>query len=252
MSLASVKEKLISFVFQDTCCFCGQAINGQDRAMAQDVASIACNTCFEQVVGNPLDRCYHCSAQTTFENPFGSRCRICRNWPDHFERAFAIGHYCDAVKSTVLEIKRDSNDIKAYQLGKLLGLICAKFDMPDTVDGVVPVPSHWRRRFGRRGFHVSDVIAEGFCQFTGLTKIPALKCQRFTKKQAKLGPAGRIKNVRGAFAVNSRTSFKDRQILLLDDVMTSGATVSECAKILTKAGASAVFVAVAARATGIS
>ena len=163
-----------------------------------------------------------------------------------------MGHYSKRIKSTILDIKRDSNDVKAFQVGQLLCQICEKLDLPDTIDCVVPVPSHWKRRLGRRGLHVADVMAEGFCRSTSLPKHSLLKCCRFTKKQAKLRPNGRIKNVRGAFAVADGKSVQDMQILLLDDVMTTGATVSECVRVLLDAGASKVFVAVAARATGIS
>ena len=164
----------------------------------------------------------------------------------------SAGHYSNELKSTILEIKRDNNDIKAFQIGSLLGQICEKLDLPDTIECVVPVPSHWFRRLGRKGFHVADVLAEGFCRHVGLSKLAALNCARFTKKQAKLRPGARIKNVKGAFKINPRKSVQNMQVLLLDDVMTTGATMNECAKVLLDAGASKVFVAVAARATGIS
>ena len=243
-----IREKLISFVFQNTCCLCNEIIN--EIASSDD--QITCTQCRQHCFGNLLDRCYFCCAPTTLENPFGSRCRICRNWSSGFERVMAAGHYTGRTKAAILEIKRDCNDIKALQMGKLMGSICEKLDLPDTINCVVPVPSHWYRRMGRRGFHVADVMAEGFCRYTGLPKSTLLNCSRFTKKQAKLRPNARIKNVRGAFTLKARKSVQDMQILLLDDVMTTGATASECAKILLKAGASQVFVAVAARATGIS
>lgn len=65
-------------------------------------------------------------------------------------------------------------------------------------------------------------------------------------------PAQRIKNVRGAFEATKQDDIRNRRILLLDDVMTSGATVIECSKVLMRNGAESVFVAVAARATGVS
>ena len=71
---------------------------------------------------------------------------------------------------------------------------------------------------------------------------------RYTRPQVELDPAEREENVKGAFAVERPEEFKDKRVLLLDDVYTTGATVRECAKVLNKAGAEAVYVLTVARA----
>ena len=263
MTLLDLKRKFLGFVFQPACCFCdcttGAAENkhlnagsaGQSGQSGDDIC--VCDNCYSDVVGSTLDRCYFCGTETNPYNPFGSRCRDCRHLNAKFERAISIGTYQGKLKRTILDVKRDSDDVKAYQLGAFLGSMSNKFDLPENIDCVVPIPSHWRRRMSRRGFHITDVIADGFSKSTGIRKNgKLLKCSRFIKKQAKMRPAQRIKNVRGAFVVPRQNDVLNRRILLLDDVMTSGATVTECSKVLMRNGAESVFVAVAARAIGIS
>ena len=103
----------------------------------------------------------------------------------------------------------------------------------------MPVPLHWRRRF-QRGFNQSALIAKGLtldnAQFnTDLVRI------RYTQQQIELTVAARKRNVEGAFAVRKGHNFKGKNICLVDDVKTTGATLNECAKVLKEAGAGKVF-----------
>ena len=114
-----------------------------------------------------------------------------------------------------------------------------KADFFNSVDFVVPVPLHWRRRF-QRGFNQSAFIAKsikipnaGFN--TDLVKI------RNTKDQTAVTFAERKKNLQGAFAVRKGHNFKGKNVCLIDDVKTTGATLNECAKVLKEAGAQKVF-----------
>ena len=228
MSLVYLKEKLISFIYDDACCFCKHELVRAESELDR----LVCPECYQNCVGDILDRCYFCSGPVTFENPFGSRCRMCRNWSSQFERAYTIGHYTGALRDLILGIKREFDDVQAYQLGQLLASICERLDLPAEIDCVVPVPSHWQRRLGRRGLNVTEVIAEGFCRSSGMKLHPALRCTRHSSKQSKLSPHARKKNISGAFAIRRGKSVRNMQVLLLDDVMTSGATVSECTRQL--------------------
>ncbi len=251
--LSKLKQQLVSFVFQPTCCFCDRQFDVESRNIASDFESLVCDSCWQLVTTSQFDRCYFCGAEINPLNLFGSRCRLCRNWTHKFERAIAIGNYRDRLKNVIVEIKSEINEIKALQLGKILGEYSDTFDLPTEIDFVAPVPSHWRRKWSRSGLHVAGVIAEGYCQATRLKNLPnLLKCSRFTKKQSKLRPQQRIKNVKNAFKLNYKPDLRGRRVLVIDDVMTSGATVNECTKLLLRAGVESVFVAVAARATGVS
>jgi len=116
----------------------------------------------------------------------------------------------------------------------------------EPIDFVVPVPLHWRRRF-KRGFNQSALIAKSF-------SLPAAKFNtdlvriRYTTQQARLTDAERRKNIKDAFAVRRYHNFSGKNVCLVDDVKTTGATLNECARVLKDAGANKVFAFVLAAA----
>jgi len=116
------------------------------------------------------------------------------------------------------------------------------------VDAVMPVPLHWWRRW-RRGYNQSAALAHGLAGVLGLPLETAwLRRVRNTPMQTRMTLAGRRDNVRGAFRVRGGVSVRGRSILLVDDVLTTGATASEVARILHYSGCQRVVVAVLARA----
>jgi predicted amidophosphoribosyltransferase len=152
----------------------------------------------------------------------------------------------------VVEVKSVLDDVKALQLGIVLGTVANRTKWAEDVDGVVPVPSHWLRRFSRKGLHVTGVIAEGFCLATGLRVFSALKCAQLTNKQSRLTTLQRIQNNRGNFVIRNPKLVAGKHLILLDDVMTTGSTVRECANALMAGGAQSIRVAVIARAANES
>lgn len=112
---------------------------------------------------------------------------------------------------------------------------------------IVPVPLHWTRLWRRR-FNQAAMMAQALGRLADRPFAPrALVRRRRTPSQAGLNFAGRVRNVRGAFAVTSGRSVAGRRILLVDDVYTTGATVGSCVRALRRAGAEAVDVLTLAR-----
>ena len=249
------KENLISLVYPDRCFLCQHILT---RALEPISAKAQyCQDCFEQVCEDLIQRCYTCGAVTNIKNPFGAKCRLCRDLRLNFERAVAVGDYRSMLQQSIVKMKRQYNDITAIQFGRLLAGLLEKFDIPDNLDMITAIPSHWSRKLQRKGFHGSALIAEGIHQQMGWPFVPnVLKQPRRTIKQGTLSIRQRFKNVKGAFQLNRMLNriqrVQDMQILLVDDVMTSGATVSEASQVLLNAGASRVFVAVVARGARVS
>jgi ComF family protein len=114
------------------------------------------------------------------------------------------------------------------------------------VDAVVPVPLHWRKRW-ERGFNQADLLACYVARKRGVPVLRVLRRKRATAVQAGLASAGRRRNVAGAFALIADAQIADRKILLIDDVMTTGATASTCASVLKRGGARSVSLVTLAR-----
>jgi len=120
----------------------------------------------------------------------------------------------------------------------------------DRPDLVVPVPMHWTRRISR-GTNPPEILAEMVARKNQIPLIAdLLRNRRKTRKQGTLLPDQRRRNVREAFSVSAGYDIREAHILLVDDVMTTGATGNELSKILCRAGAKRVSVAVLARGTG--
>ena len=114
-------------------------------------------------------------------------------------------------------------------------------EMYRDADAITAVPLHWMRRFSR-GFNQSEILAAPVAKLLGLPMENILRRTRNNRPQARLSFEERIENVRGLFAVRSGIALKGKRIILIDDVMTSGSTVSECADVLRRNGAKRVFV----------
>lgn len=255
------KDSLLSLVYPNRCFLCQHIISQHtDSPLIQQGVEQAeyCHDCYEEVCGDLIDRCYTCGATTNINNPFGTRCRLCRDLRLYFERAIAIGDYRGLLQQKVVQMKRQWNDTTAIQFGKLLASLLDKFDIPENIDLIVPVPTHWTRRLQRKGFHGSYLVAEGVRKQTGWRLASGvLKLRHRTKKQGTLSIRQRYQNVKSAFTAGQpgqqgRNSLQDMRVLLVDDVMTSGATASEASRAMIQAGAKRVFVAVVARGAGVS
>lgn len=116
-------------------------------------------------------------------------------------------------------------------------------------DIVVPVPLHWTRRF-RRGYNQAERLASPLGRELGLPVTPALRRRRRTRPQTSLGRSRRLGALAGAFAAAKAAPLADARVLLVDDVATTGATLSAAAAALVAAGARGVTALVAARVPG--
>ncbi|MEM7567894.1 MAG: ComF family protein, partial [Pseudomonadota bacterium] len=127
----------------------------------------------------------------------------------------------------------------------MMGLWMARAGAPLIADAdvLVPVPLHWLRLM-RRGFNQSDVLAGAVARRSGLPVAQGLKRTRRTRQQVRLSGAARRRNVAGAFAVrdSARPAIAGRRVVLIDDVITTGATVHACTRALLRAGATSVDV----------
>lgn len=177
-------------------------------------------------------------------------CPECRRRKLPFRAATALGEYRGALRDAVLRTKRAVHESLTIQMGEVLADHVEQLGWKSQCDVVIPLPSHWWRRW-TRGTSGPELIAE---RVAARLSLPChkrwLACQRRTRKQGMLLPAERAENVRGAFRVRQPDAVRGQRILLVDDVMTTGATLKEASTALLRVRASAVYVAVLARGTG--
>ena len=164
-----------------------------------------------------------------------------------FDRTFSLGAYDGLLRDLVLQMKEDATGRLAGALGKLLAQQFAGEIRQFRPDAVVPIPMHvWRRLSRRANPPVS--LATALTRRLGLAVEPNLLCwQRDTSTQLGLSQQGRFRNMRNVMRIRSGYQLDAPRILLVDDILTTGATCSEAARVLKKNGAAEVSVAVVGR-----
>jgi ComF family protein len=190
---------------------------------------------------------YFCiSCRTPFQNHFPldaeGRCALCRSGLRGFDWAYCFGAYEGTLRQLIHLYKYDRMKPLAGPLGDLLA---AALPRDQRFDGIVAVPLHWRRKW-ERGFNQSDLLARSIARRSGVPLLHPLRRRRATRVQAGLSKTRRRENVAGAFAARAG-AVQGLRILLVDDVMTTGATASACAHALKRAGARSVALLTLAR-----
>jgi ComF family protein len=180
----------------------------------------------------------------------GPLCGLCRRAEPPFQRAVAYGAYEEALRDLIHLLKYQRVQSVAPCLAKLLQHALTGLEIPqDTV--VIPVPLFKGKR-RTRGFNQAEQIAKAFVSHWKGSRIQldtaSLVRIRETASQTGLTRHQRRANLRGAFAVTRPDRLMGRTILLVDDVLTTGTTAAECARVLSRAGAGKVMVATVARA----
>jgi ComF family protein len=191
--------------------------------------------------------CDGCGLPFEYDLGPGARCPACQARPFAFARARAACLYDEASKDLILRFKHGDRTEFAALFARWIGRSAA--ELIAEADAVAPVPLHPVRLLKRR-YNQAAEIARPVAGRAGLEYLPdVLVRSRRTDSQGGKSGSGRRRNVQGAFEVPEARAkrVKGRRVLLIDDVLTTGATVNACARVLLKAGARAVDVAVVAR-----
>ena len=197
----------------------------------------------------PLDAEFFCvSCRTPFRNAFPldaeGRCALCRAGLRGFDAAYCYGSYEGVLRDLIHLYKYSRIQTLRDPLGEFLA---RALPLEEVFDAVTPVPLHWRKQW-QRGFNQAEFLARAIARRRGIPVVRALTRLRFTKTQAGLSNRERRKNVAAAFRCRrAAKTLAGKRILLIDDVMTTGATAAACARALKRAGAARVVVATVAR-----
>lgn len=284
--LRSVAGQLVDLLIPPACLICGQEVEQNHDARSGPVA--LCATCRRPLTAGSWEGCRRCGAlavqiasrglgdsaraetcrgepgddgdsdgagtdaSTTdgSEPPAPLACGRCRGTGFYFDEVCALGPYQNELRRAVLLAKQRSQEPLARAMARLYAERRSNWLREAGADLVVPVPMHWARRF-QRGVNSPELMARELARFLGVeVGLRALARRRRTAPQADLSPRQRFRNVRDAFRVRASYDIQGRSVLLVDDILTTGATSSEAARMLKEAGAARVVVAVLARAAG--
>jgi predicted amidophosphoribosyltransferase len=175
---------------------------------------------------------------------------VCREAGFHFDAVQALGDYDGAMRMAVLRLKRPGHEPLAAALVEMLWRRCGAELATAGFDAVLNTPMHWWRRT-RRGTSAPELLASGLAAHLRIEHLPrAFVCKGLRPSQGTLGRHERLANVRGAFAVRRGYQLGGARVLVVDDVLTTGATAGELARLLKRAGAASVWMTVLARSAG--
>lgn len=233
-----VGADLRDWLFPPVCSCCGNRI-------ACGHPFLLCSRC-RRAVDHPIESPCPCCAMPQFAD----HCLWCARTRYHFSATVAWGEYRGGLRRAVVKAKQERWEPLARSLAALLSEKLLPFAESWKIDAVVPIPTHWRRRW-QRMTNAAEVLATVIGRRLQLPVFPnGLACRRLAGKQGTLTPAARRKNVRGVFSVTRQRSLQSKNVLLVDDVMTTGATVDEASRMLLAAGVSSVWIGVMARGVG--
>lgn len=235
--LRQIGRTVVDGVLPPRCLACGQIV---------DEPHALCGRCWGGITFFAPPWCMLCGLP--FPHPMGedALCGACAHGRAAWDQARSVLRYDKNSRHLVLGLKHGDHTHLAAAFGRWMHR--AGSEVLAGADLLVPVPLHWTRLFRRR-YNQAALLAQAV-RAAGGPEVAAdwLVRRRRTPVQGHLGPAARERNVRGAFAMRARRSVAGRRLVIVDDVMTTGATVEECARVLKRAGAASVGVLTLARA----
>ncbi|MBM3734330.1 MAG: ComF family protein [Acidobacteria bacterium] len=243
VSWASLAESAAGWVagtiYPDDCRICAEPLRDISRVPV-------CAACLESVEAwNPGVACVQCRAPFLEEWSLDASglCAACREGQTGFDSAFSYGSYQGVLRQLIHEFKYGRIETLAGPLGILLSKALPR---DKRFDAIVPMPMHWWRRY-RRGFNQAALLAGELSRRTGIPVEMPLR-REYGIRQSGLSLAERERNRGGAFVGRRGRRVEGKRILLIDDVLTTGATARACSRALKRVGAAHVSVVTLARA----
>ena len=206
-----------------------------------------CNECMDGIKWIDTRTCIRCGRKLSDSNP-SDTCFNCRQHPHAFDRGFTCTEYGTHERAMVFALKYDGRSDLAVVLGEILtDRMLAESDQQElqqTYDVILPVPVHPHKR-AKRGYNQAALLAEEFGRRTGIKADDTVLARtRETYVMKYLGPDQRRENIQGAFEIirGRECRVLGKNVLLIDDIYTTGATVDEITRVLKEAGAAHVDV----------
>lgn len=229
---------LVDIVYPKICLVCKNKL--KDIAA---IDNIICSKCWGDIKRNLPPFCHCCGRHLSINNSNLHICPACLGKSLHFDRAFSPCIYTGVVKELIHEFKYKSKDYLGLTLSKLMIEFIREYNLPMAlIDFIIPVPLH-KTRLREREFNQAQILGSFIArEFNKDLLNDVLWRNRYTQTQTELENNQRFLNVKDSFSVTRKEIIKGKNILLVDDVLTTGATASAAAYTLKNAGTNIVFV----------
>lgn len=235
--LRNLLDDLLDFVYPPHCGVCGRELSGEE--------GIICDACWRGLKNICPPFCQKCGLPLSLPN---SLCSACEERDRHFSFARSYGLF-DEIFQTIIHLFKYRRKLSlAGPLSELMAETMGTDPRFSTMEVLIPVPLHPAKRRSR-GYNQSELLARGLSRSIGLPLLgKALVRTVNTPTQSRLSLIERVANVGEAFRAKTPGCLRDRRIILVDDVLTTGSTVDACARALLEAGGAEVSVVTVARA----
>lgn len=230
MVIASLAKNFINLIYPLHCASCKKPLDPEN-------GSAVCGNCISLIKRNPAPYCIYCGRP---QDTAGCVCDDCLKDKPAFSMAYSACLYEGNLKELIHQFKYSGKLALSGDLSNLISDFL--YDNPDILEGAdiitfVPIAAG---HMVKRGFNQSKVLAKHISDSYGIPMIDCIEKIIYTKSQNSLSREERLSNLKGAFRTRGRTILNGLKVLIIDDVMTTGATLNECAKVLLSAGAADV------------
>ncbi|GJM23735.1 MAG: amidophosphoribosyltransferase [Phycisphaerae bacterium] len=245
--LRQVSKLMLDTIWPPSCHGCGQS---SDQA-----ADELCESC-TAAIGSAM-RLAHCPGCGSTVAPFElspEGCGTCRLEGRPFAHVYRTAAYVDGFAEMFRRFKYNGYENLEVFLARSLAREIIQSDHFEQIDVLVPVPTCWQHRLrrnlqgSRQGFHPAEGLARLVSKYTSIPYAPLLDRIQGGPSQVGMSGPARLENVRGKFRLSRGCLVAGGRVCIVDDIMTTGATVRECAKVLRRGNVATVYVAVIARA----
>jgi ComF family protein len=226
---------IFNLIFPKICIHCRTNITSKE--------SLLCDVCRSTLEFRSGDFCPQCGAILN-----SNKCEMCEEINYCFDKAFSAFSYTKVMKSLIYSIKYDDMKKVGEFLAFYLSEYWEKYVNILDIDYVIPVPLHKVKK-RMRGYNQASIIGENFAKLLNFKFDSSLiKRIYFTKTQTKLTKFQRAKNIKNAFKITKADKIKDKNILVIDDVFTTGSTVNEISEMLKNNNAGKIYILTVSRA----
>lgn len=230
MAIASLAKNFINLIYPLHCASCRRPLDPEDDGAV-------CVHCIGLINRPPAPYCIYCGRPV---DTAGCACDDCLKKKPAFSKAYSVSLYEGIIKDLILQLKYQGKLALSVSLSGLVSDFL--YDNPDILEGVnmvtfVPMKTS---RIIKRGFNQSKILAKHLSDSYGIPMADCIEKVAATRNQNELSREDRLSNLKNAFRKSGTTNLAGKTVLIIDDVMTTGATLNECSLALIRAGAADV------------